>query len=100
MKHRWSSVCRGATLWGLEHPNTGMTMESLSAPQAPLSAETPTVTSRLSRYSYGMSFDEEYNQKKHLLQELYRDDATGLVMAKKQMTWLLRRVKAYLTCPY
>lgn len=94
MRNRWSSICRGATLWGLEHIDAGIDGNSASvSPQAFLPAYSPTVTSRLSRHSYGMSFSVPYDQQKHLLQDLYQDEKTGLFMAKGQMTWLLKRVR-------
>lgn len=78
---RWSSICRGATLWGLEHSDL------------PSVTGSPTVVSRLSRYSYGMAFSQVYDHKKHLLQDRYMDTAEGIYRANGQMTWLLRRVR-------
>ena len=89
---RWSSVCRGATLWGLEHPNETITIDSLAQTPSKMSANAPTVTSRISRYSYGVSMSEEFDQRIHLLQDGYQDPKTGHFMAKQQMTWLLKRV--------
>ena len=93
---RWSSVCRGATLWGLEHPYESIAPNSLVPNASPFSVNTSTVTSRISRYSYGMSLSVPYDQRRHLIQDVYRDEKTGLVMAKQQMTWLLRRVRFYM----
>ena len=87
----WSSVCRGATLWGLEHPPVDNRANHSLFPEAPLTTA-PTVTSRLWRYNYGMSLSEPYTQKKHLYQDVYRDTKTGNWMSRKQMTWLLKRV--------
>ncbi len=72
---RWSSICRGATLWGLEHSNP------------------PTVVSRLSRYSYGIASSPKYDSTKHLSEDKYRD-VDGEDRARDQMTWLLRKVRS------
>ena len=77
---RWSAICRGATLWGLEHSD-------LLKPEANL----PTVTSRLSRHSYGVSLSPIFDPKKHLLIDKYTD-GLGIDRANRQMTWYLRRV--------
>ena len=53
----------------------------------------PTVVSRLSRYSYGMSFSHYYDPYTHLLVDRYFDEAEGVYMAKHQMTWVLKRVR-------
>ena len=79
--HRWSSICRGATLWGLEHS------------ELPSNISTPTVVSRLSRYSYGMAFSVIYDPARHLSEDVYLDTAEGTYRAKDQMTWLLKRVR-------
>ena len=79
--YRWSSICRGATLWGLEHSD----LTSLTS--------TPTVVSRLSRYNYGMAFSQIYDPSRHLLQDMYMDPAEGVYRARGQMIWLLRRVR-------
>lgn len=92
---RWSSVCRGATLWGLEHPNESITSISLLSNPSTFTANEPTVTSRISRYSYGLSFSVPYNERRHLIHDAYKDEKTGLTMAKQQMTWLLKRVRFY-----
>ncbi|MCJ1471207.1 hypothetical protein MMC07_009855 [Pseudocyphellaria aurata] len=80
--NRWSSICRGATLWGLEHP----TPESSSS-----ATSSPTVTSRLSRYSYGMCLALIYNSSEHTMEEMYFDQHWGAFMAPRQMEWLLKR---------
>ena len=75
--HRWSSICRGATLWGLEH--SSFTMPS-------------PISSRISRYSYGMTSSPIYDPTKHLEEDKYLD-VEGKYRARRQMTWLLRRVR-------
>ena len=67
-------------MWGLEHSEISPSLAS------------PTVVSRLSRYSYGMAFSHNYDPKKHLVEDVYLDTADGQYRAKNQMTWLLRRV--------
>lgn len=83
-KSRWSSICRGATLWGLEHTDPAFSSSVISS---------PTVTSRLSRYSYGMAFSELYDPSKHVMEDVYVDQEEGHYRAKDQMTWLLKRVR-------
>lgn len=78
----WSSICRGATLWGLEHTDPAFSSSVISS---------PTVTSRLSRYSYGMAFSELYDPSKHVMEDVYVDQEEGHYRAKDQMTWLLKR---------
>ncbi|KAL8708386.1 MAG: hypothetical protein Q9225_007610 [Loekoesia sp. 1 TL-2023] len=92
-KTRWSSVCRGATLWGLEHPNSDASVAGSHFSHEPsIHNQAPTITSRLSRYSYGMVHNKPYDPSKHLSHEMYRDAKTGRDMARDQMTWLLERV--------
>ncbi|GAB1315554.1 hypothetical protein MFIFM68171_05764 [Madurella fahalii] len=50
-EHSWSSVCRGATMWGLEH----------SARQLRRGIP-PTVQSRIARYSYGIRVGAPYDK--------------------------------------
>lgn len=78
---RWSSICRGATLWGLEHSDQTSITSS------------PTVVSRLSRYSYGMALSQIYDPTRHLSEDVYLDTADGTYKARGQMKWLLRRVR-------
>lgn len=78
---RWSSICRGATLWGLEHSELTSVISR------------PTVISRISRYSYGLRFSHLFNPKEHLLEDKYLDVADGKYRADNQMTWLLKRVR-------
>ena len=79
--HRWSSICRGATLWGLEHSDITYNIS------------TPTVVSRIARYSYGMALSHIYDPAKHLPEDVYLDTAEGVYRAKDQMNWLLKRVR-------
>lgn len=78
-------------MWGLEHPDPTTTTGDLLSPSSALSAS-PTVVSRLSRYSYGMALDEPFDMSRHRVEDCYRDEETGRWMAKDQMTWLLKRV--------
>ena len=79
---RWSSICRGATLWGLEHSKLTTTIN-----------DNPTITSRLSRYSYGIPMSEVYDSSKHIIQDRYFHKIKGIYMARNQMKWLLQRVR-------
>lgn len=53
----------------------------------------PTVVSRLSRYSYGMAFSQIYDHTRHLSEDVYLDTADGEYKARGQMNWLLKRVR-------
>ncbi|KAM0796671.1 hypothetical protein BDR22DRAFT_866080 [Usnea florida] len=75
----WSSICRGATLWGLEHSDLNSVTSS------------PTVVSRLSRYSYGVAFTQVYDPTRHLSEDVYLDTTDGTHRARGQMEWLLKR---------
>lgn len=81
---RWSAICRGATRRGLEH---------LDAMHTSPGRTNLTVTSRLSRYSYGYSVMTPFENDKHLRSDLYYDPVEGVNLAKNQMMWLLKRVK-------
>ncbi|KAI4140921.1 MAG: hypothetical protein L6R39_005597, partial [Caloplaca ligustica] len=83
---RWSSICREATMWGLEHSDFS---NSALCPDRP--TQSSTVTSRLSRYSYGMVFDQYYDVRLHHIDDNFWDVDTGSYMARDQMTWFLRR---------
>ena len=79
---RWSSICRGATLWGLEHSQRA---QERKIP--------PTVKSRIARYSYGIRMDMPFDSTKHT--ELDRaPDSSGRNVAKDQMFWLLEKVSS------
>lgn len=82
---RWSSICRGATLWGLEHSELRKVTAAVS--------NNPTITSRLSRYSYGLTYSEPYDSSKHLIQDRFYDEIEGIYRAAHQMEWLLKRVR-------
>ncbi|KAL8953266.1 MAG: hypothetical protein Q9222_000871 [Ikaeria aurantiellina] len=82
----WSSICRGATMWGLEHSDLN---SSALRPGSP--GEGPTVTSRLSRYSFGMVFDQPYDENYHHIDEVYLSHDDGAYLARDQMEWLLKR---------
>ena len=79
---RWSSICRGATLWGLEHSELTAAVN-----------DNPTITSRLSRYSYGIVVSVPYDPSKHLVQDRFHDAVEGIDRAANQMQWFLKRVR-------
>ena len=81
---RWSAICRGATRRGLEH---------LDAMHTSPGRTNLTVTSRLSRYSYGYSVMLPFERDKHLISDLYHDPVEGVNKANNQMRWLLKRVR-------
>lgn len=75
---RWSSICRGATIWGLEHSE-----------QSP--ATKKTVVRRIARYSYGLMYSVLFDESKgHLFQDR-RQDPNGDWLAINQMGWLLEK---------
>jgi hypothetical protein len=75
----WSSICRGATLWGLEHS------EAAIAKGIP-----PTVRSRIARYSYGIRMDMEFDSQIHSSHEgVYNE--SGKHVVKDQMFWLIEK---------
>lgn len=76
-KGAWSSICRGATLWGLEHSERAAEM-----------GHGPTVRARLSRYSYGVRMDIPFDSKKHSERDKAQN-AWGGYVAKDQMCWLV-----------
>ncbi|KAK6532128.1 hypothetical protein TWF694_003289 [Orbilia ellipsospora] len=65
----WSAVCRGATMWGLEHK---------------------AVVSRNARYSYGYSVNVPFESGKHDMVDRYWDVSEGIHRARDQMGWLLK----------
>lgn len=77
----WSSICRGATLWGLEHPTQP---DPVRPPQV-------TVTSRLARYCYGVCVTQPFDPNRHSIQDRFVHKAKGTYWADNQMKWLLRR---------
>ena len=78
-------------MWGLEHPETGQAVGTILSPSIPI-ATSSTVVSRLSRYSYGLAFNESFDLTQHRIDDCYKDMETGRYMARDQMTWLLKRV--------
>ncbi|KAF2200940.1 actin-like ATPase domain-containing protein [Delitschia confertaspora ATCC 74209] len=76
----WSSICRGATLWGLENAtddnSTGSTKK--------------TVTARIARHSYGICACVPFDATRHLFQDRVRLP-DGNWWANNQMQWLLKR---------
>lgn len=80
---RWSSICRGATMWGLENAHS----ESLSA----LGANPKTVVSRLARFNYGIClaipFDPSVHQSKDRVTH-----PNGGQYADNQMDWIILKV--------
>lgn len=74
----WSSICRGATLWGLENS----TRQNNNANK--------TVTSRLARYSYGNCWDVEFNSSIHHEKDRI-ESIDGVIRARQQMNWLVEK---------
>ncbi|KAK0707694.1 hypothetical protein B0H67DRAFT_685958 [Lasiosphaeris hirsuta] len=77
----WSSICRGATLWGLEH----------SARQREKGIQ-PTVGSRRARCSYGVRVEIPVDEKENKLkQDVDSDDSSSYNAARYQMIWLIEK---------
>ncbi|RMJ13421.1 hypothetical protein CDV36_006927 [Fusarium kuroshium] len=79
----WSSICRGACRWGLEH--------ALGQPNAFTPAPVPTVIGRISKYSYGVCVSQPFDSSRHRLDDQYLNLATNTYYAANQMEWLLLR---------
>jgi len=75
----WSSICRGATMWGLENSSKALVLYP------------PTVSSRIARYSYGISLDHDFDATKHLEVDKFWYDVDGTWSARNQMSWLITR---------
>lgn len=85
---RWSAVCRGATLWGLEQfgRRFSHTNSSTSISQKPM------IVSRLARCSYGLVVREPFDPRIHKDHEKVHDRVENVWMAPNRMHWLLCRV--------
>lgn len=71
-----SAVCRGATLWGLDQ-----TQPTISR----------SITSRISRHSYGISYCYPFDSSVHDEADKYFNESKGEYYAEGQMKWLLKR---------
>jgi hypothetical protein len=76
---RWSAICRGATLAGLEGIGGAL-------------GRPPRVVSRIARYSYGFIVSELFDSTKHLVQDRFLDPSEGRYRANNQMMWALEAV--------
>jgi len=75
----WSSICTGATLWGLENSSDNALSRR-------------TVQSRISRHSYGLCYTLLFDKAEgHLETDRFRG-TKGEWRAGEQMGWLLRKV--------
>jgi hypothetical protein len=79
---RWSAICRGATIWGLE--NATRSREN--------SPERKTVVARIARHNYGICGAEPFDESRHLLKDRARFQ-NGLWYANHQMHWLVVKVR-------
>ncbi|KAI0396996.1 hypothetical protein F5Y17DRAFT_471065 [Xylariaceae sp. FL0594] len=70
----WTAVSRGAVLAGLEHVKNQST-----------------VRSHVSRYSYGWTKKEPFNNRTHEIEDFDEDEITGRQIAKDQMEWIIYR---------
>ncbi|KAF8440747.1 hypothetical protein BGX38DRAFT_1096977 [Terfezia claveryi] len=72
-----SAVCRGASLWGLDQ-----TQPTISR----------SITSRISRHSYGISYCYPFDPSVHDEADKFFNESKGEYYAEGQMKWLLKRV--------
>ncbi|KAL2060461.1 hypothetical protein VTL71DRAFT_9492 [Oculimacula yallundae] len=72
----WSSICRGATLAGLEGIGGAL-------------GRPPKVISRIARYSYGFPVSVPFDPSQHLLEDRFVDESEGVYRARNQMMWML-----------
>ncbi|QDS68467.1 hypothetical protein FKW77_010834 [Venturia effusa] len=74
----WSSICRGATLWGLENS----TRRDAGASK--------TVASRLARYSYGHCWNVIFDPSIHRIEDRVVG-MDGVIRATNQMNWVIKK---------
>lgn len=74
---RMSAVCRGATLWGLDQTQPAVSRS---------------ITSRISRHSYGIAYCHSFDPGVHNESDKFFNEAKGEYYAEGQMKWLLNRV--------
>ncbi|KAF8531050.1 hypothetical protein BDD12DRAFT_903507 [Trichophaea hybrida] len=80
-KKPWTAVCRGATLWGLEHcPSPDDTDKEVM------------IESRKSQYSYGIIDTPPFDPTKHDEQDKFWDPADAIDRAR-QIEWIGREIK-------
>ncbi|KPM39250.1 hypothetical protein AK830_g7310 [Neonectria ditissima] len=79
----WSAICRGACMWGLDHTERS-SMDTRARPK-------PTISSRISKYSYGISVAVPFRSDIHLEKDKAFYESKNCYMANNQMRWLLRR---------
>lgn len=74
----WSSICRGATLWGLENSSF-------------LNSANRTIAARIARYSYGYCAGTRFDPLRHAIEDQYYNKR-GELYARQQMFWFIQRV--------
>ncbi|GAW26934.1 putative hsp70 family chaperone protein [Rosellinia necatrix] len=87
----WSSICRGACMWGLEQDVYIRRGQNGERGDSTIGRPNGTITARISRYSYGIPIMEPFDPVRHVWRDRFQDPATGNIMANNQMRWLLRR---------
>ncbi|KAH8690418.1 hypothetical protein GQ44DRAFT_833025 [Phaeosphaeriaceae sp. PMI808] len=78
----WSSICRGATMWGLEN-------STYSPPPK------KTVRARIARYSYGLCYETEFDASKGHERRDREWSPRGYWEARNQMRWLLEKGRIF-----
>jgi hypothetical protein len=71
---RWTAVVRGAVIFGIEK-----------------SSHSNITIMKSCEKSYGLKLDHQFTGRTHDRRDHYEDTMTGHVMAKGQLTWLIRR---------
>lgn len=94
---RWSSICRGATMWGQAHllrEAQRCQRDSSSSKQPPLPPRlmSPMVKKRLARGNYGFALAEPFDEMKHDPRDRVKNDLLGDFQAVRQMKWVVKRV--------
>lgn len=80
-RNPWVSVCKGATIWGLQHSE-----RQLGCNVA------PRVRSRVAQYSYGVRINTPFDFNLHWDQQADAEiDESGSLVMKDQMEWLIKR---------
>ncbi|KAK7739029.1 hypothetical protein SLS53_005927 [Cytospora paraplurivora] len=91
----WSSICRGATMWGQAHSlrEAQRRHHASTTPQRPLLPHlmSPIVKKRLARGNYGFVVQEDYDEARHDPRDRVKDVISGRFKAKGQMIWVVKR---------
>lgn len=85
---RRTAICRGAVFKGFLD-GLAATRDEESRPQISSSI---VVTSTIARASYGISFDDIFDNSVHREEDKFYDEDEGIWRARSQMKWYLKKV--------